>query len=224
MPPKYDLSVSSTGTTGVSITGDAPGTTDYVARFFSGTVVNLTAPATVVTESLHYNFVRWAVDGEDRPLGQLGVQVTMTTGNTAVAAYQMRKYTLSVQSTPPGVSITGTAPGTAPYSADMDDQTTASLTAPGTMAIGQSDYVFLRWKVDGADRPLGQTIIMIIMDAAHTASAVYEPAKRTLTVQSTPVAGVNVSGDKPGTTNYTATCDDNQTISLVAVASTTSGA
>ncbi|HUW32197.1 MAG TPA: dockerin type I domain-containing protein [Planctomycetota bacterium] len=224
VPPKYDMNVSSTGTTGVTITGDAPGTTNYVAKFFSGTVVSLAAPATVVTGQLHYNFVRWTVDGTDRPDGQLGIQVTVTTGNTAVAAYTLQKYTLTVQSAPPAVSITGTAPGTTPYTADMNDQTTVSLTAPGTMTVGESDYVFLRWKIDGADRPLGQTIVVVIMDAAHTANAVYEPAKRTLTVQSTPVTGANISGDKPGTTNYVATCDDNQTIALTAPAAITAGA
>ena len=37
-----------------------------------------------------------------------------------------------------------------------------------------------------------------------------------LTVQSLPYPGVAITGDKPGTTNYTATCDDQQTVQLTA--------
>jgi len=41
----------------------------------------------------------------------------------------------------------------------------------------------------------------------------------TLTVQSTPIAGVGITGDKPGTTDYAATCDDQEVVNLTAPAS-----
>ena len=41
----------------------------------------------------------------------------------------------------------------------------------------------------------------------------------TLTVASTPMPGVQINGDKPGTTIYAAGCDDKQSVTLTAPAS-----
>ena len=53
-------------------------------------------------------------------------------------------------------------------------------------------------------------------DPSKTVTAEYEIQKHTLTVQSTPVAGVSITGTKPGTTIYTATCTDHQALNLSA--------
>ena len=47
------------------------------------------------------------------------------------------------------------------------------------------------------------------------------PADFVLTVQSIPIAGVYIAGDKPGTTDYTVTCDDQEVVSLTAPATAT---
>ena len=49
------------------------------------------------------------------------------------------------------------------------------------------------------------------------------PGPRTLTVKSIPIDGIDISGDKPGTTDYTATCDDLEPVNLTAPATVTVG-
>ena len=77
----HDLTVQSTPITGVNITGDKTGTTDYAATCNDQEVVGLTAPPTVAAESVRYDFVRW--DGH--PDGQATIEITMDTDRTAKA-------------------------------------------------------------------------------------------------------------------------------------------
>jgi len=58
--------------------------------------------------------------------------------------------------------------------------------------------------------------VQINVDADTTATAVYAVRTHTLRVLSLPASGVDVTGDKPGTTPYAATCDDQQLVNLTA--------
>ena len=55
--------------------------------------------------------------------------------------------------------------------------------------------------------------------APYTTSVIYQSSVSLLTVNSTPVTGIAITGDKPGTsgtTNYTATCLDQDVVTLIA--------
>ena len=170
-PATQMLTVQSTPVTGIAITGDKPGTTDYTAACTDQHVVTLTAPAAAALDGSNYEFVRWAVDGQDKPFGQASVEVTMDAAHTAVAAYQLRPpqtFTLSVQSVPSSaVQITGSRPGTTPYSGQCDENELVTLEAPAAVSAGGSDYTFMRWSVDGVYQQYGQRTLQVMMDADH---------------------------------------------------------
>jgi len=212
---QWTLTVQSTPITGVNITGDKPGTTDYPATCDDQEVVNLTAPPTVTVGLLHYDFVEWTGDGM---AAGLDVQVTMDTDKTVVAEYLLRQHTLTVQSTPiTGVDITGDKPGTTDYPATCDDQEVVNLTAPPTVTVGLLHYDFVEWTGDGI--PAGQDI-QVLMDDDKTVTAEYALRQHTLTVQSSVrdcgITGVVITGDKPGQTGYAVTCDHNEVVYLEA--------
>jgi len=218
----WTLSVQSSGVTGVSITGTKPGTTNYTATCTDHQPVSLTAPAVhTAAGGVRWNFVKWTVDGADWAGNP--ISVTVVASHTAVAVYQQQTWTLSVQSSGvTGVSITGTKPGTTNYGATCTDQQNVSLTAPSVhTAAGGVRWNFLKWTVDGADR-VGNPI-SVTMAANHTATADYQLQTWTLSVQSSGVTGVSITGTKPGTTNYSATCTDQQSVSLDAPGLFTAG-
>lgn len=209
------LIVQSEPITGVSITGDKPGITNYTATCDNQQVVGLAAPANVTVADVAYDFTRWVVDGAQEPEGQTTVQVTMNAYRTAVALYKAQVPLLTVRSMPiTGVSITGDKPGATNYATFCDDQEVIDLTAPATSSSGGAEYGFTRWLVDGAEMPEAQAAIQITMDADHTAVALYEMQSFVLTVRSIPLAGAGITGDKPGVTDYTAYCDDQEVINL----------
>ena len=214
--PRPALTVESTPITGVEITGDRSGTTNYTAICNDQEVVNLTAPATTTAAGdIDCYFVRWVVDGVDQPDGQLNIQIIMQANHAAVAAYEIETHTLTVESTPiTGATITGDRSGTTNYTATCDDQEVVNLTAPTSTAAGDLQYYFLRWIVDGVEQIDGQVGVHITMDADHIVVAVYDMPE--LSVESTPITGVAVMGDKPGTTNFTATCNYQQVVDLQA--------
>jgi len=71
---------------GVLITGNKPGTTNYEAICEDQEVVTLTAPATAPGPETGPNFIRWAIDGVDQT-GDRPIQLTMNTDHTALALY-----------------------------------------------------------------------------------------------------------------------------------------
>jgi len=208
------LTIGSTPVTGVNITGDRPGVTEYTTTCADQEVVSLTAPASTTTgEGITYNFVRW----EGLADGVATIQVTVDSSHTVVAVYEVQTWTLSVESSPiSGVAITGDKPGTTGYAANCEDQEIVNLTAPLTVTDATVRYDFVRWIVDGTDQPIGQTDVQITVDADIAATAVYAVRTHTLTVLSMPVSGVVVTGNRPGTTPYAATCDDQQLVTLTA--------
>ena len=54
---------------------------------------------------------------------------------------------------------------------------------------------FTHWTLDGTAQPAGQATVTPTLHADAVAVAVYQVVQRTLTVQSTPVAGVPILGD-----------------------------
>jgi len=119
-----------------------------------------------------------------------------------------------------GIQIVGNKPGTTPYYTQCQPDEMVWLSAPDPATISGQRYNFLRWTLDGQPAPAG-TALTVTMDADHTAVAQYALQTYTLTVQSSPAPGITISGDMPGTTNYTATCDDQQVVNLAAPATAT---
>jgi len=114
---------------------------------------------------------------------------------------------LSVTSEPiSGVEIGGTAPGRTDYAEALTWQEPATLTAPQFVIRGEVRYAFVRWTLDGHEQPLGQATILVTMDGNHAATALYEVRTQTLSVRSAPLKGILVSGDRPGTTDYSVEC------------------
>jgi|GEM_PF-3740522 len=68
--------------------------------------------------------------------------------------------------------------------------------------------------------PAGDVYLNFNEISERTLTTVVPPAlaSYTLTVESTPGVGVAIEGEKPGTTNYAATCDDEEIVSLTAPA------
>ena len=182
----------------------------------------LTAPVEHVTAGgVHYDFLKWTFDGNDKPAGQTVLAETMAADHTAVAVYGIRTWTLAVQSTPiTGVEIPDGKPGITNCTATCDDQESVVLTAPVEhMAADGGHYRFMNWKLDDDEQPAGEKALAVTMDIDHTAIAVYLRTW-TLTVQSTPITGVGIIGDTPGTTDYASTCDDQKSVTAPSSAKT----
>ena len=112
---------------------------------------------------------------------------------TAVAVYTLNTYTLTVQSAPQtGLSIgssTGHS-GTTNYTVpSVGYGTSVNLVAPATDPAGL--YTFTQWTVNGVAQAFGQQAVTFVMSADTTAVAQYI-ADTTLTVQSTPPAGLSI--------------------------------
>ena len=124
---------------------------------------------------------------------------------------------LTVQSEPiAGLKITGDHPGRTNYTAVCGTGETVRLIAPSHAAGPGKQYDFLRWKLDGNDGPDGLLKAEITLDMNRVATAVYAIRTHRLTVRSTPIAGVAVSGDNKGVTDYMTLCTSEQQVSLTA--------
>ena len=214
VPP--ELAIRSTPITGVSITGDAAGVTDFSRVLDSGDTITLTAPSIVFDGAVRYDFVRWIINDVDQPQWQESVNLIADRSIEAVAVYEIWKHTLAVNSEPvPGISITGDAPGTTAYSASIDDQSQVELTAPLIASINNTQYGFIRWVVNGTEHQRGQRTVAFTMDDDITATAEYFPAAK-LTVFSTPFGGMHLEPGYTGLTPYTRTYYKPQTVTFSA--------
>jgi hypothetical protein len=132
-------------------------------------------------------------------------------------------FTLQVQSTP----ITGVTMGASPiqaggqtnYAVTLEESTSVTLTAPQLTR----NYEFQRWQLDGTPKPDGELSVSLVMDANHTTLAVYQalPEMCTLSVSSTPITGIAITGNPPaagGTTNYTWSAECGSDVALTAPA------
>ena len=104
----------------------------------------------------------------------------------------------------PGLSITGTYPGTTNYAVGgIASGTSVSLQAPATDPSGY--YAFTQWTLDGVAQAPGAQTLAFTMAAATVAVAQYTQITYALNVQSTPLTGsasARCTGQS-GTTNYT---------------------
>jgi len=126
---------------------------------------------------------------------------------------------LAVTSDPPGVEITDdqqVVQGVTPYSACYEPGKTVRLCAQDRKEVDDVWYRFRRWEIDGVSQEERLTCIAVEMDKAHAAKAVYEIVPWTLSVESFPIAGAGITGDKPGTTNYVEWCWDGEVVNLLA--------
>ena len=195
-----ELVVRSTPITGVSIAGDAPGITDFSKLFSQATQsVTLTAPLLALGSAALYDFVRWEIDGQHKPAGQLSVEFTVDRSMRATAVYEIRKHALGVNSEPvTGVSIAGSLTN---HTLAIEDQQTVELTAPAVASVGGVDYGFITWIVDGQEEPEGQVAVSLLMDTDRVATAVYFRAAR-LAVTSAPYSGIYLAGNHADMTPY----------------------
>jgi len=217
--PGYRLSVQSVPAGGVAITGDIPGVADYSVICDEQQIVNLAAPPTATVDGEERAFVAWLVNGERQPAGQTSVQVPMTTGRTAVAAYAGFQPELTVVSySISNVTMAGDKPGTTPYKVSCDDGQPVTLEAPAKIISGSYVYTFTGWIVDGVSQPEADHTARVAMDRPHTVRANYKGARTSLYVRSTPITGIQIGSSY---TNYTYKGDYQPVIGLVAPASHT---
>jgi len=212
-----ELLVSSSPISGIPIAGNANGLTDFRRPCYqAGQSITLTAPQVALYGAVRYDFIRWEIDGQQKPGGQLSVQFTVDHSMTALAVYEIRKHTIAVRSEPvSGITISGDAAGPTDFSATADDQQIIGLSAPLTATIDGKEYNFVRWSLDGVQQPEGLSALQVTMDAGHSAVATYF---RTcgLAVTSSPFSGAPIVGDVPGTTNYSAAFHAQRTVTLIA--------
>jgi len=173
------LSVRSELTTGgagpaVGIGGTHPGLTDYGLLLDDQEAVSLVAPDLVEISGTTYALHHWQVEGQDQPLGERSVQLTMQSDTVLVAVYETTQHALIVQSAPiTGVSIAGDRPGQTSYTASVGHGESITLSAPIAVAAPQGNYGFIRWLLDGEPQLSGETAIELTFESAHTLVAVY---------------------------------------------------
>ena len=83
------LSVRSSPITGVNISGDSPGKTDYSFLFDHQQTVTLSAQQGIMIGAKSFQFVMWTLDGAPQPLRETDLQITMDTDRVAVAVYRL---------------------------------------------------------------------------------------------------------------------------------------
>ena len=124
---------------------------------------------------------------------------------------------LTVQSTPcAGAAISGDRPGTTEYFAFFGEANAASIQAAPAFTASGVTYEFVQWLLDGTEQPRGKADLTVTMNTNHLAVAAYSLPVPTLTVKSAPIAGVSITGDKPGNAEYAAACGPRETVRLTA--------
>ena len=214
---------------GVSIGGTAAGITPYTAAVADGATVTLTAlqPTVLGPEpgNLTYWFVQWVVAGKPQPVDTLITTFDMTKDITATAMYtSIKLWRLNVSSSPvAGITISGTAPGATNYTANIQNDTLVALAAPTSASVQGVSYTFQNWDLNGAPQAEGVTDLAFYMTANMNAQAIYLITDRNLTVQSSPITGVTITGSAGGSTNYSTIVPDHTLVNLTAPASVVSG-
>jgi len=91
--------------------------------------------------------------------------------------WQMVELLLAVQATPAiSAEIAGdplAAGGFTDYSVRLDDGTNVTLSAPGTVTVGEETYAFLRWDLGGTAQPDYQPAVAFTLLSDTTATALY---------------------------------------------------
>jgi len=126
-------------------------------------------------------FTNWSGDASGTNYAQSN-SILMNGSKTAVANWKTQYY-LTVETDPTGLS-----PAPTPSSGWYDNFTDVVLTAPHPSFLGDVEYLFKRWDVDGVLKDAGVEQVSVRMNMPHTATAYYEEWK--------PVGGCAVPIDK----------------------------
>jgi len=168
------LHVSSTPITGISISGDKPGTTPYAASCAPGEPLNLQAPETVTVGGVQYRFVRWNLNDDVRNHPAPAISFDVDWDVDATALYTDQEPTVVVSSSPcSGASIAGSRPGTTTYTIAGSYLEDVTLLAPPSIVWAGGPRAFMRWTVDGFPMSQREMTARITLRGAHTALAVY---------------------------------------------------
>jgi WD40 repeat protein len=199
----YSLDVCSEPFPRIVIGGDPGGRTEYSDLLFENYPVTLSAPAELDLYGTDYTFARWVLNGVDQSAGDPMLTFAICTDSIAVAQYEVVKHALRVISTPvAGIAFCGHPAGTTDYSAQIDDNSSVSLTAPSSYMLGGRKYRFVRWELNGQNRTVGDMTLEFIINADATAVAQYS-LSQAVTVRSVPVSGFPIGGTLSFTTDST---------------------
>jgi len=211
----HKLTVTSAPLSEISMAGDKPGVTDYQVPCDDQDLVTLLAPVTAHVEGIRHDFVRWMLDSQPQEHGELSLAIVMDSDHLAEAVFKVVRL-LTVQSDPPGAEISDDRPGITPYTAECNDGQLIRLTAAVSLKQDALAYDFKYWMLYGEEQPLGQTTVEVTMHSDITLVAFYETTQHALTVHSTPITGIGITGDRPGQTSYTASVGHCETITISA--------
>ena len=195
-------------------------TTEYTKKLYSYADVGLSALPVVQHNGEYFAFQRWTLNGVARPDGATGLGFPMDGDKTAVAVYEKTSY-LEVLSSPPGVRVEGDRPGTAPYGVSRNGS--VCLIAPPSQILDGALCIFNRWEIDGLPQAESQRSITLTLPPDHSVTAIYESRLPRISVASTPITGIPIAGNIPGTTSYTASYSADEPISLQAPETVTVG-
>ena len=236
------LSVCSAPVTGVEISGDKPGIADYTAYCGIGLTVALAAPPTVSVAGTEYTFLHWTIDGQPLAESQTNVSITMAANHSAAAVYRGLAAARVVMTHPTRenlVVIIGVgdpadplwvkdlpvpADGSLVWEADVSPAvewlppssanrwflSVSDAGSPSTGTVTAFELIFGGQTYASAGVP--ETI------SSGTVTTVFIPSAAVLSVSSTPCTGIAISGDRPGTTPYTALCETGEAVGLTAPA------
>ena len=137
--------------------GTASGSAWYNAGFSADFSIS---PTTVTEGTTRYVFIAWSGDSTS---SSASASITMGSAKTVTANWKTQYY-LTVRTDPAGVK---TISGEGWYNPGTD----VTLTAPLEPKI---PYLFAYWDVDGVSRDNWANSITVLMNAPHTATAVYK--------------------------------------------------
>ena len=196
------ITVDSAPMTGVSISGDLPGTTSYSALYNRARAITLVAPDSVATDEGVHPFVQWMIRGYRAPQGQTSLQIPPSSGGDPVALYLEFHPVLTVESSPGGIPIQGGRPGTTPYTVACTGGETVTFVAPAEFTNSNGEtYLFDYWQRI-SDRSV--TTLQYELAATDTTSvrAYYKRKPVALAIRSEPFTGVAITGHGNLTTDY----------------------
>jgi Flp pilus assembly pilin Flp len=196
-------------------TPDGSGTTNPAtgsASYQVGTTVGVTAAA-----SSGWTFDHWVLDGTTNDTSNPITVAGGVSGQTKTlkAVFVSQNWTLTVQA-PTGSGTTNPGTGSTDYTVGTSAQVTA------TPATG---WLLSYWLLDGANAGSANPITVASGTGGQTKTlkAVFVQGTYTLTVQSSGVNNVAITGTPSGTTDYTNTVLGGTTVTLTAPATKTQG-
>ncbi|HUW34632.1 MAG TPA: hypothetical protein VM223_23735, partial [Planctomycetota bacterium] len=195
-------------------------TTEYTKSLNHYANVILSAPVEVQHDGSFFSFDRWILNGVEKDAGKTRLSFEMNGDKTAVAVYAKAAHVV-VSSSPPGIKVGGGLPGKTPYEANCTG--TVEFSAPLSADQDGTRWIFSNWEIDGMAQPEFQCTIVVTLPPDHLLRAVYEVRPPQLRVTSTPITGIPIAGNIPGTTSYTASYSADEPISLQAPETVTVG-